>query len=329
MPTNLPPEFFEVDRRYRAATSPEEKAALLEELISTIPKHKGTDHLRADYRRRLSKLKEAAAQARKRGGKRDSAYHIDPEGAGQVVVIGPTNVGKSSLVDVLTNASPEVSEAPFTTWQPTPGMMPMENIQIQLIDTPPLNPDYVESDMLDLIRRADIVLLVVDLQADPQGQLEEAMAILEKNRILTDQRADQYEGLRRPAIIDLLVLVNKNDDEHTEEDFQIFLELLEEDWPLVSVSTATGRNLEYLKQVLFERLNVIRVYSKAPGQEPDHNSPFILEKGACVADFAGMVHQDFYENLKLARVWGTGVYDGQLVSRDHVLHDEDVVELRI
>lgn len=329
MPTNLPPEYFEVDRRYRAATSPEEKAALLEELISTIPKHKGTDHLRADYRRRLSKLKEAAVQARKRGGKRESAYRIDRDGAGQVVVIGPTNVGKSALVDVLTNASPEVSEAPFTTWQPTPGMMPIENTQIQLIDTPPLNQDYMEPDMLDLIRRADLVLLVVDLQNDPLGQIEAAMALLEENRILPEHRAGQYTGLRQPTIIDLLVLVNKNDDEHTEEDFQIFLELLEEDWPLVSVSTTTGRNLEYLKQVLFERLNVIRVYSKAPGQEPERSSPFILPRGSCVADFAGMVHQDFYQNLKFARVWGTDVYDGQLVSREHVLHDEDVVELRI
>ncbi|NIM97892.1 MAG: GTP-binding protein, partial [candidate division Zixibacteria bacterium] len=89
------------------------------------------------------------------------------------VVVGPPNVGKSALVAALTNATPEVADFPFTTWTPTPGMMPVENIQIQLIDTPPLNRDYMEPELLDLIRRADLVLLVVDLQTDPVQQLEE------------------------------------------------------------------------------------------------------------------------------------------------------------
>ena len=111
MPTNLPPEYYEAEKRYRAAQSPPEKAACLEVLISTIPKHKGTDKLRADLRRRLSKLK-SAAQSKKGAGKHESVFHIDKEGAGMVVVIGPPNVGKSALVDVLTNASPQVADFP-------------------------------------------------------------------------------------------------------------------------------------------------------------------------------------------------------------------------
>jgi uncharacterized protein len=328
MPTNLPPECVAIEKRYRAAESTEEKIALLEELLGAIPKHKGTDHLRADYRRRLSKLK-ASVQARKKSGRRDTNYQIDREGAGQVVVIGCTNVGKSSLVAALTNADPEVSESPFTTWATTPGMMPMEDIQIQLIDTPPLNPDYVEPQLMHLLRRADLLLLVVDLQAAPLQQLEDAIAILEEHRIIPAKRQNLFPDPDRLTFKPLLLLVNKNDDEDTEEDFQIFLELLEEDWPLVSVSTMSGRNLEYLKQVIFEHLNVVRVYSKAPGRDPDYGAPFVLEKGATVGDLAGKVHRDFHDFLKTARVWGRGVFDGQLVSRDHVLHDGDVVELRI
>src|SRR4030042_4504903 len=158
MPTNLPPEYFEADKRFRAAQSTAEKIARLEELMGTIPKHKGTDKLRADYRRRLSKLKEAV-QTKKRPGRQESAYNLDKEGAGQVVVAGPPNAGKSAPVRATTNAPPKASEAPFTTWEPTPGMMPYEDVQVQLIDTPPLNEEYMEAGLLDLLRRADLILL--------------------------------------------------------------------------------------------------------------------------------------------------------------------------
>ncbi len=328
MPTNLPPEYFEAERRYRAARSTAQKIACLEELLSAIPKHKGTDKLRADFRRKLSKLKDAA-QARKKVGKRESAFNIDREGAGQVVVIGPTNVGKSALVAALTRATPEVADAPFTTWQPTPGMMPVENVQIQLIDTPPLNRDFVEPELLDLIRRSDLILLVVDLQTDPIGQLEDTIALLEEHHIVPDHLQDRHAEQRRLTFVPLLVLVNKYDDESADEDLEIFRELLEHDWPLLPVSATTGRNLERLKQVVFDRLEIMRVYSKPPGQEPDLTTPFILRRGSTVEDFALGVHQDFFENLKTARVWGSAVYDGQMVGRDHVLHDGDVVELRI
>jgi len=328
MPTNLPPEAIEAEARYRAAKSVAEKIASLEEFISTIPKHKGTDKLRADLRKRLSKLK-TTPQAQKGASKRDSPFHIDKEGAGQVVVVGPANVGKSALVAALTNATPEVADYPFTTWTPTPGMMPMENIQIQLIDTPPLNRDFVEPDLLDLIRRSDLILLVVDLQTDPVQQLEDTVALLEEHRIVPCHLKDRYAEGRSPTFVPLLVLANKNDDESLDENFDIFCELLEGDWPLLPVSATTGRNLERLKRIVFERLEVIRVYSRPPGKDPDLSAPFILDKGSTVADFAGKVHQDFFEKLKTARVWGSVAYEGQMVRRDHVLCDGDVVELRI
>jgi ribosome-interacting GTPase 1 len=328
MPLNLPPEALEAEKRYRAAQSVAEKIACLEEFISTIPKHKGTDKLRADLRRRLSKLK-AASPTQKSVSRRASVFHIDKEGAGQVVVVGPANVGKSALVAALTNATPEVADYPYTTWTPTPGMMPVENIQIQLIDTPPLSRDYAEPELLDLIRRSDLILLVVDLQTYPIQQLEDTVAILQEHRIVPLCLKDRYTEQRQLTFVPLLVLVNKSDDDISDEDFEILCELLEDDWPLLPVSATTGRNLERLKEVVFERLEIIRVYSKPPGKEPDLNAPFVLEKGSTVADLAGKVHQDFFKKLTAARVWGSAAYDGQTVGRDHVLQDGDVVELRI
>ena len=216
MPTNLPPEYYKVEEQYRAATSPSAKIKLLEELISTVPKHKGTDKLRADLRRKLSKLK-STSRGKKGVSRHESAYSIDREGSGQAVVIGPANSGKSSLVAALTNADPEISPYPFTTWTPTPGMMQVDNVQIQLVDTPPLNRDYLEPEMLDLIRRADLVLLVVDLMADPIGQLEASVAALEAQRIGPKIREEQYQSQSRWTTVPFLILVSKADDEEAVE----------------------------------------------------------------------------------------------------------------
>jgi ribosome-interacting GTPase 1 len=328
MPANLPPEYFDVEKRYRAAKTPAEKLVCLEELITIVPKHKGTDKLRADLRRRISKLK-AASQTKKTLSKRESAFRIDKEGAGQVVIVGPANVGKSALVATLTNATPDVAAFPYTTWKPTPGMMPVENIQIQLVDTPPLSKDYVEPEFMDLIRRADLVLLMVDLQTDPLQQLEDSVALLEANRIVALRFKDHHFDHRNVAFIPFLVLANKNDDDATAENFEIFHELLEDDWPMISLSVTTGYNLQLLKQKIVQRLDIIRVYSKSPGKKPDFTSPFVLKKGNTVADFAGKIHQDFVDRLKAVRVWGASVYDGQMVQRDYALQDGDIVELQV
>ncbi len=328
MPTNLPPEYFDAEKRYRTASNSAEKLACIEEMLAIIPKHKGTDKLRADLRKRVSKLK-SAAQAKKSLARHESAYHINKEGAGQVVIVGATNVGKSALVAAVTHAAPEVADFPHTTWKPTPGMMPIENIQIQLIDTPPLSKEFVDPEMMDLIRRCDLVLLMVDLQTDPLQQLEDTVALLGEHRIVPLRLKDRYRDQRGISLVPFLIMANKNDNAATDENLDIFRELLSDNWPMIAASVATGRNLDLLKAAIVERLNIIRVYSKSHGQKPDRSSPFVLKKGSTIADFACKVHQDFAQKLKAAKVWGVAVFDGQMVQRDYVLQEGDIVELQI
>lgn len=328
MPTNLPPEYFQADKRYREAQTLPERIASLEALISTVPKHKGTDHLRADLRRQLSRLKDDA-QAHKKHDTHQTAFRIEREGAGQAALVGATNVGKSALVAALTHATPEVSEAPYTTWVPAPGMMPIEDIQVQLVDTPPMEAGLVEPVLFDLIRHVDLLLLVIDLQADPLQQLQDTLEQLVEHRIapagMKNLPAEEERFIRLPT----LVLANKCDDASLDETFDIFCALFEGECPVVPISAKTSRNFAQLKQKVYERLDIVRVYAKPPGKDADLERPFVLKRGSTVNDLARKVHRDFYENLKSARVWGSSVFDGQPVQRDYVLQEGDIVELRM
>jgi ribosome-interacting GTPase 1 len=125
------------------------------------------------------------------------------------------------------------------------------------------------------------------------------------------------------------VLANKCDNADFENDFEVLAELIECECPLTCASAATGYNVDAFKKAIFDRLDVIRVYSKSPGNDPDLETPFVLKEGTTVEEFAAKVHQDFYKNLSFARVWGSADHDGQMVGRDYVLHDRDVVELRM
>jgi ribosome-interacting GTPase 1 len=328
LPANLPPAYFEAENRYREAKTPAEGIAALEEMLAIMPKHKGTDKLKADLRRRISKLK-SKQQAKKKLGRRDRGYKIDKEGVGQVVLIGAPNVGKSSLVAALTNADPKVAEFPHSTWKPTPGMMYFEDIQIQLIDTPPLSRDHTEPWLFDIIRRSDMLLVVVDVQTDPLQQLEDTILFLEEHRIAPLKLSDLHEDKTGWAFLPILVVANKNDDHLIDENFEIFKSLLKDDWPLVNVSAKTSNNFDTLKQTLFNRLEIVRVYTKTPGKEPDLGTPFVLKKGSKIEDLAAKIHKDILEKFKYARVWGKNVYDGQMVQRDHILQDGDIVEVRV
>jgi uncharacterized protein len=332
MPTNVTPQYRRLEEAYRRASDPDEQLRLLQEMMAEIPKHKGTEHVRADLKRKMAELRARAGTKKGPASRQASAFHIDREGAGQIALTGMPNVGKSALVAALTRAEPEVSPAPFTTWEPLPGMMPIDNVQVQLVDTPPLNEEFMKPELFQLLRTADILALVLDVQAFPLEEYETALRLLEEHRIVPAVHQERYRAVhpdeRGVAFLPTIVLANKVDDAEADADFEVLAELLETDLPLLPISATTGRQVDRFKALVFDMLGIVRIYAKPPGKEPDLSEPFVMFRGGTVETFAGQVHRDLLQTLKSARVWGTGVYDGQTVARDHVLHDGDIVELR-
>ena len=328
MPANLPPQYFEAEQRFRKASTPEDKIEALEEMLAIMPKHKGTDKLKAMLRERISKFRDQA-QKKKGAARQKSPYEIEKEGAAQVVIIGPPNTGKSSLVKLITNASPEVADFPHTTHKPTPGMAHYENIQFQLIDTPPVTKDYTDPALTDLIRRADIVVILLDLSADPIQQWEDTMEILHSFRLFS-QACSIPENLKKPPKIKkMFVVANKMDRPVDRENLDVFLELSGITLPCMGISSLTGHNIMAFLDKLYSLSEIIRVYTKAPGRKPDMTATFILPAGSTLLDLAGAVHNDFLHKLKYARVWGKSVREGQMIQKDYLLQDGDVVELCI
>jgi len=327
MPANLPPQYHEAERKYREASDLDEKIEALEDMLAIIPKHKGTDKLKADLRRRISKHKEQQVQ-RKGAGKIKTAYSIEKEGAAQVTLIGPPNSGKSSLVTTLTNASPEIAAFPHTTHKPTPGMAVFENIQFQLIDTPPMTREYTDPALIDLLRRTDIIAIVLDITADPLHQLDETISILRENRIYPEGEPVPKDLPKRPFIKRMMIAVNKVDGTAEVEDYEVFCELSGTRIPSAAVSTRSGMNLHSFLKLIYGLSGMIRVFTKTPGKEPDRNMPFVIPHNSTVEELAGMIHKDFLSRMKYARVWGSAVH-GQMVQRDYVMQDGDVVEIHM
>jgi len=315
MPANLPPQYFEAEKNYRSAKTAPEKIAALEEMLAIMPKHKGTDHLRAELRRRIAKLSQSLE---KKLATQRASMLIEKEGAAQAVVIGPPNAGKSQLVSAITSASPTVAEYPFTTQQAIPGMMEFENIKIQLIDTPPIVPQSMEWWLPHMIMRADALLIVVDLSDAPLLQLEAILTELENKKIEISENR-----------VKTLIIGNKLDMKNASENYTDLKSKYARQLPVIAVSARNGTGLEELKHKIYKVLDIVRVYTKTPGQKPDLTDPIILERGDTLEDAAAAVHKDFRARLKYARIWGSGKHDGIMVKRDHVLQDGDIIELHM
>ena len=325
MPANLPPDYFEAERRFKQASTTAEKIAALEDLMATVPKHKGTDHLRADLRRKLSQLnKEAQEQRRKKGGGRDSLYNIPREGAAQVALVGFANSGKSSILANLTKATPVIADYPLSTVLPCPGMMPYEDIQIQLVDLPPVANETTDGWVSGILRVADALLLVVDLSEDAEVQMELLLDQMGRWNIRTERPKD---GETRVLVKKALVAANKKDLPGAAKNFERLEAFCRGRFPMVALSCLKKDGLEELKQGIFRLASIIRVYSKPPGKDPDLSMPYTVPVGSTVMDVAEKVHKDFVTKLKYARVWGSAKFDGMRVERTHVLKDRDIIEL--
>jgi uncharacterized protein len=330
MPANLPPEYHKIEATLREARTPQEKIEVCEKLLAVIPRHKGTEKLVALYKSKIAKLREEA-QKRPSTAHRGPLLRIEGSGAGQVVVAGPPNAGKSSLVKALTGAEVEVADYPFTTRVPSPFMMPFENVKVQLVDTPPVTSEFMEPWFPEMLKTADAVLLVADLgDADTASFLEGIVAKLREKKVEFAAADAEIPPGKNPFLKRTLLAANKADLDPDGKAFADLGALLEGSFERLAVSALTGLHVHELKRRVFDLLRVVRAHSKVPGKKAELDSPFALRKGSTVLDMARSVHKDFAEKLDFARVWSKdGTLDGLRVNRDYVLNDEDVVELHI
>ena len=340
MPTNVTPEYKKAEEAYRAAREPKERLDCLKEMARTIPKHKGTEHLQADIKTRIKQLTEELAGPKKGGKRSGPSYVVRHEGASQVAMIGPPNAGKSSLHVKLTGSSSDVGPYPFTTHLPVPGMIPYEDIHIQLVDLPPISEEFMEPWIVNALQPADAAMLVIDL-SDPEC-LEQVPVVLdrlaEKKIYLTTAwpglesgepevpaDLDDVFSLRLPTVL----VANKSDLDPAPGEVEVLEELLGLRYPALTVSAETGNGLGALGEFLFKALEIVRVYTKTPGKPAETDKPFTVRRGGTVLDVARLVHKDIAEGLRFARMWGTDVYDGQQVGPDHLVSDGDLVELHV
>lgn len=325
MPANLPPQYFEAEKRYREARSVSDKLKALEEMLAIMPKHKGTDKLKADLRRRIAQLKEMGT-ARKGPGRKAPVYLVEREGVGQVALVGPPNTGKSSLLAALTKAQPLIADYPYTTRVPVAGMMRFENVQVQLVDCPPLGEEHLEPWFPDLLRRADAFALVLAPPEDPAAQLARVEDLLKQFSLAL---MSQDGGAPPPGLSPrrTLVILNKVDLLEDPEELELYLEVLGNRFPVWVASARTGQGLAELRPALFGVLNLVRVYTRPPGKAANFNAPFVVPPTTTVVELATRIHHDLGKNFKYARVWGKGTFEGQRVQRDYLLQEGDIVEI--
>lgn len=329
MPANLPPQYSKAEDEYRHAATPAERLEKLREMFRLLPKHKGTEKLQSDLKQKISRARDEIEGA-KTARKGAPSHRVPHEGAGQVVLVGPPNAGKSALLAALTSAHPEVAPYPFTTRAPYPGMMAWHDVAVQLVDLPPISNDYMEAWVPSVVRSADAALLVVDLESDDLIDAAEAalarLALVHTELVGTLPYDVEDEAVRH---VKTLLVANKADAEGAADRLAILGEWAGDRFPVLAVAARTGQGLDDLRRGSYDLLGVVRVYTKVPGKPADRSRPFTLPIGGTVLDLAREVHRDFEHALKFARVWGEGVFEGQTVKRDHELHDADVVELHV
>ncbi|HOC54845.1 MAG TPA: 50S ribosome-binding GTPase [Verrucomicrobiota bacterium] len=324
MPANLTPEYEKAERRYRQATNDEERLAGLQEMFSAIPKHKGTEKMQADLKHRISQLRQQEQKTAHTKG--PDPFHIPKGGAGQVVLIGPPNTGKSSLLAATTHASVKVAEYPFTTVLPQPGMWHKDDVHIELVDTPPLTPEHVPTGLLGTIRNADVVCAVVEAGEAALDQAEMVLGVCSSRgltlRTLPRNQLSPANPNQRPGLI-----VTTKADLVPPGAILPLRELYASQLEVLALSTRSRQGLDDWFQRLWTLLAMIRVYSKEPGRPPDLHKPFIVPAGATVAELARQIHRDLPERMKFARLWGHSRFEGQQVHKTEPLRDRDVVEI--
>jgi len=318
MPANLTPDYLKAEQWFRQASTTEEKILALEEMMRVIPRHKGTNHMRAELRKKYSALKESA-EKRKKASHGPDPFHIPKSGSGQVVLLGLPNSGKSSIVSALTHAKTEVADFPFTTSIPTPGMAKFEDVHIEIVDMPPITADFAPSGIVNTLRNCDLIGVIIDLSGDIDQQIKVCFNFLESKRLLLDEGTNVL-GRKCFVIATKKDLVSSNAIDNLKKQ-------ITKPFEIIAISVKDKASLDKMLADIFRLLDIIRIYAKKPGREPDMTEPFVLPKGSTVMDLTQSIHRELAEKLKTARCWGSGVRDGQNVHRTHILCDKDIIEL--
>jgi len=298
MAANLPPQFFELQKRLNLTQDVEEKIEILKEMLAICPKHKGTERVQEEIKKKIAKLKKEEPKRIKR----EALFFVKKEGAGQVLVLGPPNSGKTSLVNALCNTSFKVANYPFSTRLPQPAMVDYENIKIQIVDTPPISKDFRPGWMKNLARGADLILVLIDLTENPKESLKEILEILNEWGIEKDK---------------ILILGNKTDLKKNGEDLKIF-----------EVSAKEKIGVEELKKKIFEALKIVRVFTKGEKEKVNFNAPFVLKEGTRLIDFVKEINKEWVERFKGAKLYSKDLKRFQMVGRDYILKDGDIVEIK-
>lgn len=328
MPANLTPQYLKAEEEYRKAQSAAERLVCLETMFRVIPKHKGTDKLQADLKHRMAEARAevtAEKSAPKTGAR---SYRIPHQGAGQAILLGGPNSGKSRLLASLTNAKPEVAAYPFTTREPMPGMMKWQDVFVQLVDTPPVTDQHLEGYLPGLVRAADLVLLCFDGSSDDAP--DQTAAVIKKfadRKTLLDSHSGFAEEDYSVVHIKSLLIVTHGRDHGVYDRLDFFAEIVPTRYAIHTIELDDTSQVAALGGTVYAALGVMRVYTKPPGKKADMAAPFSLPIGGTVEDLANRVHKELAAKLKFAKLWGAGVHDGQSVGPEHVLADGDVVEL--
>ena len=320
MVVNLPPQYHEKEKELKKAKTPEEKISILEEMLSIMPKHKSSEKLQALLKSKISKYRKMMEKTPSTA-KKSSVPQIPREGAAQVVICGPTNSGKSTLLTSLTKAKPEIADYPFTTVIPVPGMLQYQDIKIQMIEVPPLASDFTDNWVGDFIRRADLRVFLFDLSSDNLiEEIEDALTVLEKFKVKEEGKFN--------FLYKMLWIGNKIDVPSYREIKEVFVELYRDKIPqFFEISAKEKVNTEKLPELIFNHLEIIRVYTKIPGKPPDLENPYTIKKDTKVKELAEIIHKDMVKNFKYARLWRQGEEKTLIIGRDHILQDRDIVEI--
>lgn len=301
MPVNVHPDYVIAEREFLEADSLDAKIEALNKMISKAPGHKGAENLRQQLNTRRKKLLEKKEKNKKSGKSTQKGIKKEDN---QVIIIGKTNSGKSSLLTLLTNANPKINSSEFTTIEPIIGIMKYEKVPIQLIENPAIDSPYYDK---GIIHSADTLIILIN-------NFEEISEIMEK---LNKTKAK------------IIIAFNSKEILSDSEKRKLSAKLQSKRHNFVLISTITSEGLEELKEKIFQSFDNIRIFTKEPNKKEKSPRPIIMKPNSTVKDIAEKILKGFSEKIKETKVWGpSSKFPGQKVGLNHKLKDLDVVEFK-